>query len=334
MRVVASAGSIRLDYAAGGQSRKRKYACFLTGNYQFVDNDIVFLRNPQEVLQPLSEFVASCVRWRDPEDARTPQSEGDLPAALDQLAEGGVQSGAGLRATGRCSPTLPRCTTPSMHRSTWRRVYHPAGEGPGANLLRLLSGVELTSLTLPPHHMESSWAGDYPDEGFEAHWSEGRRPYLIHWEGVSMRTARPIHELFYRHLTRPSVTSGTRSCRGTGRTGRAACNHICNAPNAGRCACGMLWWTAERRRPPTAMTASDPDQMPARYVVGIDLGTTNSAVAFVDTEASGAESARMFRVPQLVAPARSRRSTRCRRFTMNRLRVSSKPGRCVCVERT
>ncbi len=43
---------------------------------------------------------------------------------------------------------------------------------------------------------------------------------------------------------------------------------------------------------------------PARYVVGIDLGTTNSAVAFVDTEARGdaARTVRTFPVPQLVAP--------------------------------
>lgn len=39
---------------------------------------------------------------------------------------------------------------------------------------------------------------------------------------------------------------------------------------------------------------------PSRYVVGIDLGTTNSAVAFVDTDES-AWSARVFPVPQLVA---------------------------------
>jgi molecular chaperone DnaK (HSP70) len=40
---------------------------------------------------------------------------------------------------------------------------------------------------------------------------------------------------------------------------------------------------------------------PARYVVGIDLGTTNSAVAYVDTEESPWR-VRTFAVPQLVAP--------------------------------
>ncbi|MBE7220428.1 MAG: Hsp70 family protein, partial [Caulobacteraceae bacterium] len=43
---------------------------------------------------------------------------------------------------------------------------------------------------------------------------------------------------------------------------------------------------------------------PARFVVGIDLGTTNSALAFVDTAARGdaARTVGTFPVPQLVAP--------------------------------
>ena len=43
----------------------------------------------------------------------------------------------------------------------------------------------------------------------------------------------------------------------------------------------------------------------SRYIVGIDLGTTNCAVAFVDTKGRERPAAdiRMFDVPQLVAPA-------------------------------
>ncbi|HLA85657.1 MAG TPA: Hsp70 family protein, partial [Thermoguttaceae bacterium] len=43
------------------------------------------------------------------------------------------------------------------------------------------------------------------------------------------------------------------------------------------------------------------EKMPARYVVGIDLGTTNSAVCYVDTEESDWR-VRTFAVPQLVGP--------------------------------
>lgn len=47
------------------------------------------------------------------------------------------------------------------------------------------------------------------------------------------------------------------------------------------------------------------DNAPSRYIVGIDLGTTNSAVAYVDSQADGKEGppgVRTFAVPQLVAP--------------------------------
>ena len=40
----------------------------------------------------------------------------------------------------------------------------------------------------------------------------------------------------------------------------------------------------------------------ARYLVGIDLGTTNTAVAYVDTPRGRHSGSRMFAVPQLVAP--------------------------------
>src|SRR5678815_566762 len=45
----------------------------------------------------------------------------------------------------------------------------------------------------------------------------------------------------------------------------------------------------------------EPASMAARYLIGIDLGTTNSAVAYVDTEAADPR-VRVFEVPQLVAP--------------------------------
>ena len=49
------------------------------------------------------------------------------------------------------------------------------------------------------------------------------------------------------------------------------------------------------------------DEPRHRYTIGIDLGTTNSAVAFVDlsepTDADGRRPIRIFDIPQLVAPA-------------------------------
>ena len=49
------------------------------------------------------------------------------------------------------------------------------------------------------------------------------------------------------------------------------------------------------------MPKRDEQETPSRYVVGIDLGTTNSAVAYVDASAEPWQ-VRTFAVPQLVAP--------------------------------
>lgn len=50
-----------------------------------------------------------------------------------------------------------------------------------------------------------------------------------------------------------------------------------------------------------AGTLSDEEQQPSRYVVGIDLGTTNSALAYVDTNRSP-WNVRPLAIPQLTAP--------------------------------
>ena len=43
--------------------------------------------------------------------------------------------------------------------------------------------------------------------------------------------------------------------------------------------------------------------MPARFAVGVDLGTTNTVVAFAPLDADG--DARVFEVPQLVGPGQA-----------------------------
>lgn len=60
----------------------------------------------------------------------------------------------------------------------------------------------------------------------------------------------------------------------------------------------------ESSKPEAAPASFDPlvDRLPARYVVGIDLGTTNSAVAYVDTQESPWR-VRVLMIPQLVAPS-------------------------------
>src|ERR1043166_7749598 len=50
-----------------------------------------------------------------------------------------------------------------------------------------------------------------------------------------------------------------------------------------------------------AHRADSLEPLPSRYVVGIDLGTTNSAVCYIDT-AEQPWRARVLEVPQFVAP--------------------------------
>jgi molecular chaperone DnaK (HSP70) len=58
--------------------------------------------------------------------------------------------------------------------------------------------------------------------------------------------------------------------------------------------------TSETEATPRAVDGATPSR--SRYVIGIDLGTTNTAVAFVDTRAADPR-VQVFDVPQLVAPA-------------------------------
>ena len=182
-----------------------RVACFLTGGYQYADADVIFLRNPEEVLSPLDGFVSSCGLWREPGPAVTAQSR-----ALFRRRSTNWQRevfNAGQFACDRVLfadfDALHRAAHAPEHKET---CLSPLNDQPALNLLRLAAGVPVRNVTLPPGSMESTWAGDYPDEGYERFWTDPeRQPYLIHWAGVSMLSPRPIHELFYRHLTPPEL---------------------------------------------------------------------------------------------------------------------------------
>jgi hypothetical protein len=186
----------------------RKYQCFLTGNYQYVDSDVIFLRNPADVLAAATDFVASCGHWRNPAHTMTGQTEAIFRARStnwqSRIFNAGqfacdcplFESFAALRAA----------VEDPAHAAS---VLDPISEQPGINLLRLISGVPISNLTLPPVNMESTWAGDYLDADFRHYWvrpdgksgSNGRQPYLIHWAGMPMDRELPIHELFYAQLS-------------------------------------------------------------------------------------------------------------------------------------
>jgi hypothetical protein len=193
--------------AIGAHPMVRKYQCFLTGNYQYADSDVIFLRNPVDVLAAETGFVASCGHWRNPEHTTTEQTD-----AIFRRHSTNWQSrifNAGQFACDRplfaSFAALRAAVEDPAHVAS---VLNPITEQPGINLLRLLSGVPMSNLTLPPVNMESTWAGDYLDADFARDWQRekpgengGRQPYLIHWAGMPMDQESPIHELFYAQLS-------------------------------------------------------------------------------------------------------------------------------------
>ncbi len=176
----------------------RKYQCLLTANYQYVDSDVIFLRNPEDVLGPMTGFVTSCCHWRDAGHTTIKESEKILSAKSTTWRKTTFNSGQ--FACDRALYDFEGLKRAAMKfaATCLRLPYH---EQPGMNLLVHEAGVEIFNLTLPPHCMESTWAGDYAG-AYEDFWRDARRkPYLIHWAGTAMDAGRPIDTLFYNYLT-------------------------------------------------------------------------------------------------------------------------------------
>jgi hypothetical protein len=176
----------------------RKYQCLTIANYQYVDTDVIFLRNPEEVLAAHAGFVTSCCHWRDPAHTTTEESERIFSAKSTTWRK--TTFNAGQFACDRALYSFEglKRTAAKFAETCLRLPYH---DQPGTNLLVHEAGVEITNLTLPPQEMESTWAGDYAGD-FEKFWSNAqRKPYLIHWAGTAMGTGRPIDKLFFHYLT-------------------------------------------------------------------------------------------------------------------------------------
>lgn len=177
-----------------------KYQCLTVKNYQFVDSDVCFLRNPQEVLDPLSGFITSCGHWHNPNQTYTNES------LRFMLTKTTVWQGK-IFNTGQFACDQKIYDTDSLIRTAMQPEFLDTcvkfrfHEQPGLNMLVFASGVKITNLTIPPLHMESTWAGDYLDE-YEHYWTDlESKPYLIHWAGTRMDIPRPINQIFYNYLT-------------------------------------------------------------------------------------------------------------------------------------
>jgi hypothetical protein len=177
-----------------------KYQCFTTENYQYVDSDVIFLRNPETVLAEHDGFITSCGHWGNPDHTYTETSLAVLKSistcwqtrvfnagqwACDRV----LYSFEGIRS---------RCCDPQYIDTCLKFPFH---DQPGTVLLVNLSGVSIYNLTLPPVCMESTWAGSYRDENYVAYWKdEFRKPYLLHWAGCSLADL-PINRLLTDYFT-------------------------------------------------------------------------------------------------------------------------------------
>ena len=178
----------------------RKYQCLTVENYQFFDSDIVILRNPETVLSSNQGFITSCGHWHNIKHTCTDASKRWILKKSTNWQR--LVFNTGQFACDRTLYEVDQLIETAMNPEVVETCVHcPHHEQPGLNWLVWLSGVEITNLTLPPFNMESTWAGDYPED-YKRYWSDPQRhPYLIHWAGTRMDVPRPINQIFYDFLT-------------------------------------------------------------------------------------------------------------------------------------
>ena len=179
----------------------RKYQCLTIKNYQFVDSDVCFLRNPEIVLSPFSGFVTSCGHWRDPQHTYTEESLLFFQKKSTMWPK--LTFNAGQFACDRQLFSVPELLSAVMKPDCIETcIRFPFHDQPGLNLLVLKSEVPIINLTLPPVNMESTWAGDYINDSYQSYWvDEETKPYIIHWAGTNMNIPLPIHNVFYTFLS-------------------------------------------------------------------------------------------------------------------------------------
>ena len=179
----------------------RKYQCLLESNYQFVDSDVIFLKNPEHVLSNYSGFITSCGHWHNPDHTTTKE-------VLEFFNRSTTTWQQRVFNTGQYACDKILYDFDSLKNTAEKPGYKATcldfrfHEQPGINLLVNLSGIQITNITLQPYYMESTWAGDYHDIDYTRFWKEeNRKPYIIHWAGCDMNINRPVDKLFLDFLT-------------------------------------------------------------------------------------------------------------------------------------
>lgn len=177
----------------------KKYQVLTTENYQFVDTDVIFQKNPSDVLKNRVGFITSCGHWHNPNHSITTHSEELFKKKSTTWQM--LTFNSGQFACDRAlysSLELINIAESNKYKET---LMHCPVDQPAINLFVLLSGIKIHNLTLPPRLMQSTWSGDYPKE-YKNYWqTENETPYLIHWAGNTSKIDREIDQLFIEHLS-------------------------------------------------------------------------------------------------------------------------------------
>jgi hypothetical protein len=192
----------------------RKYLTLLTKDYQFVDSDIVFLRNPVSALEPYEGFVVYCTEWNKPGKTYRPGTRKIMSAHTSTWQSKVFNSGQHASSEAlfgswdelRCFIEQPELAPYCIHETE----NH---DQTALNILSFLRRKQFVNLTMPPHDWESSWAGDYEGE-FEHLWKDdSRKPLLIHYAGETIPYLnRPINRLFENFLTAEEAVEWNATC--------------------------------------------------------------------------------------------------------------------------
>ena len=181
----------------------KKIQCLTVKNYQFVDSDIIFLKNPERVLEKHNEFITSCLHWNNPKHTTTDETIVEYKNQTTTWHKLVFNSGqwACDKVLYPDEKSLIAYCENNFKETLFTNNFIYKDQA-GINILVLMSKANITNITLPPFNMESTWAGDYKADDFEKYWIEyDKKPYLIHWAGCNMGVPLAVNKLFYQYLT-------------------------------------------------------------------------------------------------------------------------------------